>query len=314
MKMRTLSIAVEKKMNSRLLSGACRILAIGAGAALLIGASARSGMAANDTTIQICVDRVGHISGIQTNCRRNQTVLNWNIPGPVGPQGYQGGAGPQGVQGPVGPLGPQGSVGPVGNGGPKGAMGPTGPTGPQGATGDPGPRGNTGPTGDQGPTGPKGITGNPGHVGTKGNTPAILTGGDLGNANSVAYGIQLTSSNTASSPLYLGPMNGASASVSSNIASVQVPLPAGSLTSFIIHLNADVTTGSYQFVACKGGICPALPMMTCTIATTSDTCTSTGGPIAFNNGDTLAIQAVAVGSTNSVDLSWSASYTVTPPM
>lgn len=51
------------------------------------------------------------------NCLRAETIVHWNIPGPMGP------AGPQGVPGEPGPAGPQGIVGPQGPPGPEGPAG-----------------------------------------------------------------------------------------------------------------------------------------------------------------------------------------------
>ena len=55
------------------------------------------------------------------NCLRTETIVHWNIAGPMGPagppgsQGVPGEPGPQGIAGPEGPPGPQGPAG-VGGG------------------------------------------------------------------------------------------------------------------------------------------------------------------------------------------------------
>jgi hypothetical protein len=64
-----------------------------------------------------------------STCKSNETSLDWNTQGAVGP---------------TGPTGPKGDTG---------AAGPTGATGPTGLQGPPGPKGDTGPTGPQGPPG-----------------------------------------------------------------------------------------------------------------------------------------------------------------
>jgi Collagen triple helix repeat (20 copies) len=61
------------------------------------------------------------IVAANATCQRNWTLISWNVVGPLGPQGPQGGLGPQGPQGPPGPQGPQGVPGPQG---PQGLPGP----------------------------------------------------------------------------------------------------------------------------------------------------------------------------------------------
>jgi hypothetical protein len=53
------------------------------------------------------------------DCKKNQTLVSWNVQGPAGPTG------PGGAMGPAGPTGPGGAMGPAG---------PPGPTGPAPAT------------------------------------------------------------------------------------------------------------------------------------------------------------------------------------
>ncbi len=89
-------------------------------------------------------------------CKKVETEVTLDVPGPAGMQGPIGATGPAG---PVGATGPQGPVGPTG---------PTGPQGPAGATGATGPQGIAGATGATGPSGPPGsadawsLTGNSG--------------------------------------------------------------------------------------------------------------------------------------------------------
>jgi hypothetical protein len=74
----------------------------------------------------------GQLRIVEANeaCLSSETPLQWNVVGPVGPQGLQG---PQGEVGPQGAQGPQGEVGPQGIQGIPGVKGDTGPQGPPGA-------------------------------------------------------------------------------------------------------------------------------------------------------------------------------------
>lgn len=62
-------------------------------------------------------------------CHANETRVQWNVTGPVGPMGPQGPAGPQGATGLQGATGPQGLTGATGATGPQGPEGPQGPPG-----------------------------------------------------------------------------------------------------------------------------------------------------------------------------------------
>src|SRR5687767_10032739 len=64
------------------------------------------------------------VVGPNEACGPNQTALDWNIQGPVGPIGATGPAGA------IGATGPQGDIGLIG---PAGAIGPQGPAGPTGS-------------------------------------------------------------------------------------------------------------------------------------------------------------------------------------
>ena len=70
-----------------------------------------------------------------SQCKSNETTLDWNKQGVAGPLGAQGPQGPQGPQGDKGDTGAQGPQGPDGAQGPKGDTGATGPAGPQGPAG-----------------------------------------------------------------------------------------------------------------------------------------------------------------------------------
>jgi hypothetical protein len=113
-------------------------------AALLLTVSpayAAGGDQPGDAVVTACASRSGQLRLVDSasDCRNNETPLQWSIRGPRGPRGEQGPTGLQGSQGPKGSEGPQG---PRGERGPKGEQGEQGPEGPQG------------PQGAQGPTGP----------------------------------------------------------------------------------------------------------------------------------------------------------------
>ena len=71
------------------------------------------------TTFHACVDKNGNIvmSTATATCKAGTTRIQWNNPGPQGPQGPQGTQGPQGPQGQQGPQGVQGPPGTARGGG-----------------------------------------------------------------------------------------------------------------------------------------------------------------------------------------------------
>lgn len=96
---------------------------------LLVGVTSARG---DSPVYYACVnDSSGEIKIVQEGdqCKKNETLIQWNQ------IGLQGPVGPQGEQGPVGPQGPQGEQGPVGTQGPQGEQGVVGPVGPQGPAG-----------------------------------------------------------------------------------------------------------------------------------------------------------------------------------
>ena len=126
------------------------ILAGSLAAVVSFGADVR---AADAPVIRACVQNGGRgndrdrdegggqirIIGALETCRRNETLLTWNLQGPKGDKGDPGVTGPKGDPGPVGPKGDAGIAGPKGD--------PGGP-GPRGVQGDRGEKGDTGtPTG-----------------------------------------------------------------------------------------------------------------------------------------------------------------------
>lgn len=122
-------------------------------------------------------------------------------------------ANPDRFTGPVGPEGPQGPVGAEGPIGPTGEPGPPGRDGAKGPKGDPGPqglKGETGAKGEKGPAGPRG----PASMAMGGGLnalPILDEGTVLGNAQRFNF--------TGA---------GVTASVSGNIAVVNIPGGAGS--------------------------------------------------------------------------------------
>jgi hypothetical protein len=89
-----------KSMNKRRIATALLILLL----SLLLISSVT--YAQSGSTIRACV-KDGKVASIGANitCGKDQTLLEWNIMGPPGPQGEKGPMGPQGEQGPPGPAG-----------------------------------------------------------------------------------------------------------------------------------------------------------------------------------------------------------------
>ena len=80
------------------------------------GGIAATGLAfASTSTSSTLIACEGHEGGLRlvssaSDCRRNETVVQWNVTGPTGPQGATGSQGPVGPTGPKGPTGPAGPV------------------------------------------------------------------------------------------------------------------------------------------------------------------------------------------------------------
>ncbi|MGH7812609.1 MAG: hypothetical protein ACREQI_01215 [Candidatus Binataceae bacterium] len=263
------------------------------------------------------------------------------LQGPTGPIGAVGATGPQGSTGGIGPTGPMGPTGEVGPAGPVGIVGPTcacvapysgagdecfiGSTagsyvcpagvaniGPQGIPGAAGPAGPEGPPGPVGPTGPGGIagpagpTGPAGAGGTVGDNLGILTGGTVGLAVGEAAGVDLAVGGT----IEMGPGNGAD--TGATITSVEVPMPAGTLSSLTVDTNTDPGGTGDVFTAYINGVaCPATAP-TCTIVG-GTTCSDTGDTCTYADGDLLSIHGGGTGAANLTDVSWSANYTPSAP-
>ena len=102
------------------------VLAAVCGVALFLAFTAHAApTASTTTTFYACLSSTGkdYLYNVSTTtaptCNGADPVVQWNDPGPVGPQGPAGPAGPQGATGPAGPTGPQGPAGPQG---PSGAF------------------------------------------------------------------------------------------------------------------------------------------------------------------------------------------------
>lgn len=273
-------------------------------------------------TITICVNKAGKIQQVKGACKAKQTAVTWESAGTAGPQG------PQGPQGLTGPAGAQGASGPAGPQGPQGASGPTGPQGATGSAGPEGPQGPIGSAGAQGATGPTGAQGSPGPVGPDG-APGInainavtLTGGTDG-ALGAFTGNQLSPSLTSASALYMPPGGGSVPLSDDNPPTdpfpywTAVPLGAGTLGHYFVHLTAAPGGGSgYLFAAClfiaPGSNPPACTTL-CTVTDPATTCSSST-TVDVPAGDLVTIQAYADPSatatpSNTVDVAWSITYT-----
>jgi hypothetical protein len=124
---------------------------------VVVGALTVANLGAADAPTQMsaCVNRdTGAIRIVSPGqqCKKTESLVVWNVQGPVGPQG------PAGLPGPQGPQGVQGLTGATGNTGSTGAAGATGQMGPQGPAGLDGPQGPVGPVGPQGERGAPGAT------------------------------------------------------------------------------------------------------------------------------------------------------------
>lgn len=167
-------------------------------ALILLAASATWALAQTDGVIYACMnpnDGTLRIVSDPAVCKKNESLLFWNIMGPQGDPGLAcwdlngnrvgeteedlngdgvwDAADCQGPAGPVGPQGLQGEVGPQGLPGPQGEVGPAGPVGPQGPQGEIGPQGLPGPQGEVGPAGPVGPQGPQGPQGPVANRQLV---------------------------------------------------------------------------------------------------------------------------------------------
>jgi hypothetical protein len=136
-------------MNRRKTAFGCGLLVL---AALGLAEAARAALAeptATDDAIIACADLA---SGVlrkvttQSDCKKTEKALVWNVQGRTGDRGV---AGPRGD---TGLTGANGLVGPAGPPGVAGPAGPSGPIGPRGERGAPGPAGPPGGAGADAPS------------------------------------------------------------------------------------------------------------------------------------------------------------------
>ena len=100
----------------------------------IVFAGAWAYMKAEGGQISVCVKKGGLVYVIGSDfrrqyCKKNDSLLTWNITGPQGPKGDQGAVGLVGPKGDKGDAGEQGSIGLTG---PQGIQGETGPKGENG--------------------------------------------------------------------------------------------------------------------------------------------------------------------------------------
>ncbi len=116
-------------------------------AALAVGVPA----AGAASPVYACTNtKSGSVKAVSSSakCKKGETKVTLNAPGPKGAAGTEGAAGPQGPAGPAGPAGApglQGVRGETGAPGAAGARGPAGATGPEGEQGSQGVQGQAGP-------------------------------------------------------------------------------------------------------------------------------------------------------------------------
>lgn len=89
-------------------NGAAVGFAVGASLATIVGVSAHGG---DTTRVHACVNQAGGIRIVDagTNCKQNETALDWNVQGAKGDPGLQGPMGEPGPKGDAGPSGPPGT-------------------------------------------------------------------------------------------------------------------------------------------------------------------------------------------------------------
>jgi hypothetical protein len=128
-------------------------------------------------------------------CKKVETEVTLDVPGPAGPSG------PAGATGPAGPAGPTGPAGAAGAQGQSGAMGAVGPQGIAGATGATGPQGTPGSANAWSLTGNSGTTAPTNFLGTTDNNALDIR---VNNARVMRYLPAAENSNSDASPDVLG--------------------------------------------------------------------------------------------------------------
>jgi hypothetical protein len=265
-------------------------------------------------TLSLCIGQLGKIVEVNNpdDCFPPKRLITWDsdgVPGPAGPQGPAGAQGEPGATGAAGPQGPQGPVGPTGAVGATGATGAAGVQGPTGATGAQGPEGAQGAQGPQGPTGIAGVNGT---NGTNGTQEFLLVGGDLGanvqefNATEIGDSGVLSASN---SPLFYGPGNG----VDTILESEAVPIDSATAGQLEVQTTGVPGPGEkYTFELCINKNCNT--GVTCFInLPTLTQCSDNVDTQAYNQGDTIALEATASSGANPAEVKWSVVMTQTAP-
>jgi collagen triple helix repeat protein len=285
---------------------------LGAAAAALFVTGLPS--AGHADTLSLCIGQLGKIVEVNNpdDCFPPKRLITWDsdgVPGATGPQGPAGEQGNPGATGAAGPQGPQGPVGPTGAVGGTGATGDTGPQGPTGATGAQGPQGLQGA---QGPQGPVGLPGTNGTNGTNGTQEFLLVGGDLGfdvqifNAEELENSGALSATNT---PLFYGPGNG----VDNILESEAVPIDSATAGQLEVQTTEVPGPGqSYTFNLCINKNCNT--GVTCFINLPGLTeCSDLIDTQAYNQGDTIALEAIASSGAAVTEVKWSVVMTQTAP-
>ena len=114
----------------------------------LTGAAVGVAATNNTPVITGCVNKSSGVLRIATKCLKNETKIQWNQQGEIGPQGIQGLTGERGLTGDEGATGEKGEKGEQGVAGAAG-IGFAGPQGAAGANGAQGAAGAQGPAGQQ---------------------------------------------------------------------------------------------------------------------------------------------------------------------
>jgi hypothetical protein len=217
---------------------AAALIAVVAGTAPLVFATAKSGAPSANTTIDACYGpgtfgELRRAPNPAASCPPGYTHIVWNVAGPTGATGATGPAG-----GPTGPAGQTGATGAVGA---TGGTGTTGATGPIGATG---PMGGTGSTGAIGPTGATGATGNGGATGASGGVGATGPAGQTGATGA-------TGATASAAPALIVFSTGTTLSGASVVSAAPILMGFGNSSVEVIDGNGESTmapqAGGFSF-------------------------------------------------------------------
>jgi len=205
-------------------------------------------------------------------------ATKWAVLAAKGDKGEKGEAGAQGVhgaEGVQGAAGPTGATGPTGLQGSAGPTGPTGPTGPQGVKGDTGAQGvvgaqgAVGANGAAGPAGPQGLTGATGATGATG--PDFLEW--------VSGAALIAADNSGTTTTY-------------NVI-IQTPITLKSMRAWV---DTAPNKGTWKVSITKNGASTTAAIVSCSIATSGNSCTASGTTTAFAIGDRVTIVWQSTGN------------------